>query len=947
MTTIESTNQDMYQTIADDSSITVIEKQVGRTTTTDISEALEEYKRLFKAGIASDAETLTLSRAYPNDPVYRDAASRIETEPVVIGGPASVSLIDREGHLITTDALEKAFKQYMSNFRTRNTMVLHSDVQVGWALPAYISKSGDVFKSGVDEKGLFFVTEIRNDTKIAKKVLDQIDDGKLKSYSIAGSATKTQNKTKGLMPYMQVDEMELAEITVCERGVNQAASFDILKGHDAATHTCTDGSCLMDNPTPTPKEPLELIMKADGNIDFVNSFAAWVEKEDLEKGILTSTAKKIVSGAQKLQRGAQKVEDTATAVTQAPKRAKSAIRGAIEGAKIGARHGYTNPSTSIAQRGSTTTVAGPGKTGITTRVGNTAKKIDQTITSAVQGAVDKGKKLQRAKSIAAAGQRRALRGNIKSALEGPKVTTPSTSTRKVNYDTQTGKPLSSSASTSKKLTPKYPRPSMSRMGGGSTPKNSQLRLLDYDIQKAGLGSAFKNLKAGFRAGVKSGLESPSAKREAPKNNNLEKADKKQLGSGKPLKWVEPRSAQYGPKTNDSKTNRPKTIRPGKPLIWHDVELKSGSTQYGPGSIEKAGWDAAYRSARSKELGTAAKHQRMVADRRTRSTPLQERKDIKWSKAPSKRLEGQGPATTVYGQAPLSSKIHGDPASAERRDKKGTVSLDATKRPNVSGAKYAPYGPGNIEKGAFLAAIPAALGVAGKVGSKVAGKTLAVGGKAAAKGTAKLAAKGAKAGAKKVGSSMAPRPAPRSQEADDYQTKSVDLLLDFVEKAQFESGTKKKSPMISPEAKPNVGKIEHQQHDQDQKDSENAFTLQDKETDVVFQKLGPSTPAIDENTVAQPSRNKQEKDEDIEKQEDNLVTEYSTEQIEKDTELVMADSQVPSTPSMGWFDMLKEELKADVLTDIEMTKSYPDWQQDPEAYSEHREIIKNKITEGYK
>ena len=378
-----------------------------------------------------------------------------------------------------------------------------------------------------------------------------------------------------------------------------------------------------------------------------------------------------------------------------------------------------------------------------------------------------------------------------------------------------------------------------------------------------------------------------------------------------------------------------------------MELKSGSTQYGPGSIEKAGWDAAYRSARSKELGTAAKHQRMVADRRTRSTPLQERKDIKWSKAPSKRLEGQGPATTVYGQAPLSSKIHGDPASAERRDKKGTVSLDATKRPNVSGAKYAPYGPGNIEKGAFLAAIPAALGVAGKVGSKVAGKTLAVGGKAAAKGTAKLAAKGAKAGAKKVGSSMAPRPAPRSQEADDYQTKSVDLLLDFVEKAQFESGTKKKSPMISPEAKPNVGKIEHQQHDQDQKDSENAFTLQDKETDVVFQKLGPSTPAIDENTVAQPSRNKQEKDEDIEKQEDNLVTEYSTEQIEKDTELVMADSQVPSTPSMGWFDMLKEELKADVLTDIEMTKSYPDWQQDPEAYSEHREIIKNKITEGYK
>ena len=63
MTTIESMNHDMYQTIADDASITVIEKQEGRTTTQDISEALDEYKRLFKAGIASDPEIITLSRA--------------------------------------------------------------------------------------------------------------------------------------------------------------------------------------------------------------------------------------------------------------------------------------------------------------------------------------------------------------------------------------------------------------------------------------------------------------------------------------------------------------------------------------------------------------------------------------------------------------------------------------------------------------------------------------------------------------------------------------------------------------------------------------------------------------------------------------------------------------------------------------------------------------------
>ena len=81
----------------------------------------------------------------------------------------------------------------MENFRTRNAMVLHSDVQVGWALPAYITKGGQIYKSGVNNKELFFICELRDDTRIAERVAKQIEDGKLRSYSIAGSATKVQN----------------------------------------------------------------------------------------------------------------------------------------------------------------------------------------------------------------------------------------------------------------------------------------------------------------------------------------------------------------------------------------------------------------------------------------------------------------------------------------------------------------------------------------------------------------------------------------------------------------------------------------------------------------------------------------------------------------------------------------------------------------------------------
>ena len=282
-----STNTNLYAWASDDAEITWLEKeQAGRTTVEDIQDALDEYQRLWKAGIASKAETLTLARAFPDAPEYTEAALELEaTEPLVVGGPASVELIDREGHMITTDALGRAFKRYMANFRTRNAMVLHSDVQVGWALPAYISKNGSIFKSGVDTKGLYFICEIRDDTKIAQRVIDQINEGKLKSYSIAGSATKTQNMQKGLMPYMQVDEMELAEVTVCEKGVNQGAGFDLLKSLATPIGSCIDGSCLVK------------LEKRDGQISPDEAGLRHATEPELEAGIKCESCQYFIRNA--------------------------------------------------------------------------------------------------------------------------------------------------------------------------------------------------------------------------------------------------------------------------------------------------------------------------------------------------------------------------------------------------------------------------------------------------------------------------------------------------------------------------------------------------------------------------------------------------------------------------------------------------------------------------
>ena len=294
----------------DDTIVSLEKAQSGRTTLDDISDALDEYKRLFIAGLASPGEVITLHRAYPDNEEYAEACLNFsddddEEKVMIVGGPASVEVVDREGHLITTDALKKAFKKYMDNFRGRNVMVMHSDVQVGHALPAYISKAGNIFKSGVDDKGLFFISELRDDTKIANRVRDQIKKGGMSSYSIAGSATKSKeiNKSDG-SHILQVDDMELAEVTICEKGVNQNAHFELLKG-DKAEGSCVDGSCLTKSHDPAPDYNIVAISKSEMP-SFKDMFTSWITKEkdsDKSKAVAIATAQAKKEGYKKFTEG--------------------------------------------------------------------------------------------------------------------------------------------------------------------------------------------------------------------------------------------------------------------------------------------------------------------------------------------------------------------------------------------------------------------------------------------------------------------------------------------------------------------------------------------------------------------------------------------------------------------------------------------------------------------
>lgn len=237
-TDIRKSSRGFFTNILMDTKMLFLEKQeeqVGLTTLDEIKDAIKEYKRRFAGGMASPAEILTLSRYDPDNPKYQLAIMEgdlLSKEPMVVGGPASVELVDREGHLITTEALDEAFEKFIANPRYANIMIMHTDVQVATAMPAYITANGRVYRSGVDDSGLWLISELRDDIIIAEKTIEKIESGEIQSYSIAGSATDTEDIWQNGRRVKKVNALELAEVTLCARGVNQGAYFNVLKSLD-------------------------------------------------------------------------------------------------------------------------------------------------------------------------------------------------------------------------------------------------------------------------------------------------------------------------------------------------------------------------------------------------------------------------------------------------------------------------------------------------------------------------------------------------------------------------------------------------------------------------------------------------------------------------------------------------------------------------------------------
>jgi HK97 family phage prohead protease len=154
----------------------------------------------------------------------------LKSDDLIIGGYASIEIVDKQNDLITLKALEKAVIKYMKDEKYRNVMSNHSNVQVGDVIEKYRDKNGNLHRTQVDDVGFYVVIKLRDDIEKAKEISRGIRKGTLRSFSIGGQAlSKRKKSNEELGEYNEIDELELHEVTICEKGINPEAKFDILK----------------------------------------------------------------------------------------------------------------------------------------------------------------------------------------------------------------------------------------------------------------------------------------------------------------------------------------------------------------------------------------------------------------------------------------------------------------------------------------------------------------------------------------------------------------------------------------------------------------------------------------------------------------------------------------------------------------------------------------------
>jgi hypothetical protein len=206
---------------------------IGLSTSDDIVRSVESRMAMMDA---LSSGKLKKAVGNPGDfdmhVINKDWTAKARNQRFIVAGYASPVIVDLEGHKISREALAKDLPRFMANGgQYANVNVMHSNVTVGRIIPEYTDSQGKVFTTNVDDRGLFVIAEVRTDEaapQVCHQVIQDVLDGKLRSFSISGNAANPKFTCDDDRCFYSIDDLQLYEITLCEEGVNQDAKLEVI-----------------------------------------------------------------------------------------------------------------------------------------------------------------------------------------------------------------------------------------------------------------------------------------------------------------------------------------------------------------------------------------------------------------------------------------------------------------------------------------------------------------------------------------------------------------------------------------------------------------------------------------------------------------------------------------------------------------------------------------------
>ncbi len=156
---------------------------------------------------------------------------RVDGRRIVAGYANVADVVDSQNEKVTKDALDRAWQKFSSNPKFCVSQLFHTNIPIASILLEPIIDSDNVtHKSGVDERGLYIVAEVRDDIKIANEVWDKIMVGKIRGFSIGGEYLSPPTpECVGGQCHNRVDNIELHEVSIVDSPANKVSLFNVLK----------------------------------------------------------------------------------------------------------------------------------------------------------------------------------------------------------------------------------------------------------------------------------------------------------------------------------------------------------------------------------------------------------------------------------------------------------------------------------------------------------------------------------------------------------------------------------------------------------------------------------------------------------------------------------------------------------------------------------------------